>query len=90
MAFKVLDIRIKPINFARCIGIALFPLMLMILILIPYIGIYLAIIGIILAILSVFKLIIDQLELELGLALVLSMIGSMPFILLNFYLIYQK
>jgi len=90
MAFKVLDIRITPINFARCIGIALFPLLLMIFVLIPYIGIYLAIIGIVLSILSVFKVVKEHLEIEFGLALVLTMIGAIPFILLNFYLIYQK
>jgi len=90
MAFKVLDIRITPINFARCIGIALFPLLLMIFVLIPYIGIYLAIIGIVLSILSVFKVVKEHLEIEFGLALVLTMIGAIPFILLNFYLVYQK
>jgi hypothetical protein len=90
MAFKVLDIRITPINFARCIAIALFPLLLMILVIIPYVGIYLAIIGIILSILSVFKVVKELLDVELALALVLAMIGSLPFILVNFYLIYQK
>ena len=40
MAFKVLDIRITPINFARCIVIALFPWLFRILVLIPDIGIY--------------------------------------------------
>jgi len=90
IAYKVLDIRIKPVNFARCIGIALFPLLLMILFLVPYIGVYLVVIAVLLSILSVFIAVKELLEVEFGLAIVLAMIGSLPFVLVNFNLIYQK
>ena len=90
MVFKVLEVRIEPINLARCLGISLFPLMLMLLIIVPYIGTYIAIIGIILAIIYVFFTVKYLTELEPGLSLLLSMIGSIPYMVLNFYLSYQN
>ncbi|NIP39468.1 MAG: hypothetical protein GWO07_13560 [Candidatus Dadabacteria bacterium] len=89
MVFKVLQVRIDPVNFARCIGIALFPLMLMILAIIPYIGAYLAIASIIIAIISVIRVVIELTELEVGLSVVLAMTGSIPFIIMTFYLTYE-
>lgn len=89
IALKVLDIRAVPLILARCIAIALSPLLLMLLALIPYIGAYLAIAGIILSIISVFRVVRDLLEIEHLMALMLSMIGSIPYIVVNFYLGYQ-
>lgn len=90
MVFKILEVRIIPIVLARLIGISLYPLMLMLFAFVPYIGTYIAIIGIILAIITVSLTIRSHTELEPGLSLALSMIGSIPFIVLNFYLSYQS
>ncbi len=89
LAVKILDIRSEPISLARCIAIALSPLLFMILTLIPYIGAYLAILSIIYSIISVYKAVQVLLELEPLMALMLSMTGSIPFIVVNFYLGYQ-
>lgn len=90
LAFKLLQVRIIPINFGRCIAIALFPLMLMILMIVPYIGIYLGMIAIILAVISAFFVVREQLEVEPVLAASLSLTGAIPFIIINLYMFYKN